>query len=277
MLALVPGGLLHAEPGDRVAAPAPATAPAAQRSSGDPIVDQLLDRLEARGRSIQGLSTRLEYRDVRTDPVPEEILRRGELLFRRLEPNPKFLIVFHETIAGGVVRNDPESFVFDGQWFVERHDRSKQIIRRQVVRPGERIDPFRVGQGPFPLPFGQTRADMLANFVITRKPQITEEIADSDRLDCVPRPESDLARKYRAVSMWIDRKLDLPVRIQAERIADDTILDVTFSKLNPHDAPAESRFRIDRPPGPDWEVREEPLPDRPAEPPGRIPARESRP
>ena len=43
---------------------------------------------------------------------------------------------------------------------------------RQVAEAGQKVNPFEIGRGPFPLPFGQKTADVLKNFdVSTRPPQ----------------------------------------------------------------------------------------------------------
>lgn len=246
------------------AATAAASAPA---TSGDAAVDSILDRLEVKGRAIQGLTAQIEYNDIRFEPVEDKITKHGELTFRRLDPNSKFLIVFNETIAGGVKSDRKEHYLFDGEWFTERSERAKTIIKRQIVPKGKRIDPFKIGKGPFPLPFGQRRAEMLDNFRIVRKPAQPDDPPNCDHLHCEPRPFSELAQKYKRVEMYIDRRLELPVRIEVERTADDNMIDVRFSRLNPDAAPAASRFQIDRPPGPDWDVREEPLPEGAPEPP----------
>lgn len=246
------------------ATPAPATS--VPTSSGDPAVDALLDRLEARGAAIRGLSTTVEYNDIRFNPVEDKITKRGELFFLRGEPNSKFLILFHETVAGGVTIKGDEYYLFDGAWFIERKDKGNSIVRRQIVRPNQRIDPFKVGQGPFPLPFGQRRGDMIANFTITKLPPRRDDPANTDCLHCVPRANTELARRYLRVDMWIDRSLELPVRIEVERSSDENIIDTRFTRLNPADAPAASRFQIDQGLGKEWSITDEPLDDV-AEPP----------
>lgn len=243
--------------------PTPASAPASatqQATSGNPTIDAILDRLETKGDAIKGISTKLIYNDTRFEPVEDKVVKNGELLFSRGEPNSKFMIRFDETIAGGVKRPNREYYLFDGTWFTERNDGAKQVIKRQVVRPGEHIDPFKIGKGPFPLPFGQRRAEMLKFFTITLEKPKADDPPNTDHLHCVPRPEEvELARKYKRLDMWVDKKLELPVRIEVERLSDENIIDVRFENMDPTGALAESRFQIDTPPGKDWEIREEPI------------------
>lgn len=228
-----------------------------QLSSGDPAADAILDRLEAKGKAIKGLSCRLIYTYVTVEPVEDKTTKKGTLLFARGEPNAKFLIRFTELIAAGVIDRHEEHFLFDGEWLTELNQKSKSVIRRQIARKGERIDPFELGKGPFPLPFGQKRAEMLKQFEVTLSPFDLGDPLHTKHLHCVPRANTELARKYSRVEIYVDTRLDIPVRIVSERILDDNRIEVDFKEIDMNEAPAGSRFQIDVPK--DYDVTEEPL------------------
>lgn len=242
----------------------PATQPVAgeKPSSGDPVVDDILDRLETKGQAIKGLASQLTYRYVVVEPIEQEQVKEGELLFARAEPNSKFLIHFTKLTADGIPTPRGEYFLFDGEWLTERNDKARTIIRRQIVRPGERVDPFKLGQGPFPLPFGQKRADILSNFKVTLAPFELGDPRNTQHLHCVPRPHTELAQKYTRVEIYVDKSLELPVRVVTERIADASRIEVDFSGVNAGEAPAMSRFQIQQPGENlvDFSITEEALP-----------------
>lgn len=229
----------------------PTTRPseAPQLSSGDPAVDAILDRLEAKGQAIKGLRCALTYRYVIVDPVEDAQTKEGELLFVRDEPNPKFLIHFNKIIADGIVSRRGEYFLFDGQWLTERHDKARTIQRRQIVREGERIDAFKLGTGPFPLPFGQKREAILESFTVKAVKFELGDPRNSQHLRCVPRPATELARKYSRVDFYIDKRIDLPVRIVMVRNSDGNRIEVDFKQIDTDEAPAQSRFKIEVPDG----------------------------
>lgn len=231
-------------------------------SSGDPRVDEILDRLEAKGEAIKGLACGLTYRYVTVEPVEDAIVKEGELLYAVAKPNSKFYIHFDKMIAEGVIIPRDEYFLFDGEWLTERNDKAKTIIRRQIVRTGRKVDPFKLGKGPFPLPFGQNRDEILRSFKVTLRDFEIGNPPNTQHLYCVPLPGTELSQKYSRVDIFVDRRLELPTRIETERVVDGNRIEVNFHDVDVNEAPAMSRFQIETPA--DFNVSEEPLPPMPA-------------
>ena len=125
-------------------------------TSGDPEVDRILERLEAAGRTIKDLRSQVSYKIV-NPLIEDEIIKKGELFFKSDEPNSRFLVRFDQTIQEETVDRKKEWHMFDGRWYTEARESTKQIIKREVVGKGDQIDPFEIGKGPFPLPFGQKK------------------------------------------------------------------------------------------------------------------------
>jgi outer membrane lipoprotein-sorting protein len=240
-------------------AQAPTSAPSAEPSAAsvDPRVASILDRLEAKGKAIKGVKCRVIYRYVTIEPIESAQTKEGDLWYARGEPNAKFSVHFQKLIADGIEKPTGEYFAFDGQWLTERNDRSRTIVRREMVRPGEHIDLFEIGKGPFPLPFGQKRADILKNFKVSLEKFTLGDPLKTDHLHCVPLPNSALADRYSRVEMYIERSLDLPIRIVTERLSDGNRIEADFKDIDTNDAPAGSRFVIEQPK--DYEVTVEPL------------------
>lgn len=231
------------------------------RTSGDPAVDALLDRLEVKGNAIKGLSAEIVYTHITTEPVVDRQKKIGRLLFARGEPNDRFLVHFTKLLADGVVTNTAEYYAFDGQWYVERNDAGKNVLRRELGRRGERIDAFELGKGPFPLPFGQKRSDILWHFEVSIAADTRSLPKGLTHLICTPRGHSSLAEEYSRVEMWVDSRLDLPVRIATERSVDKVRVEVEFNQIDLKDAPAGSRFTVETPKG--FFETVEPFDDRP--------------
>ncbi len=240
-----------------------ATAANSQLSSGDPVVDGILDRLDARGREIKGLSADLVYRHITTIPVDAEQKKFGSLLFARGEPNASFLIHFTRLVADGVVTKNEEIYAFDGRWYIERKDAEslKTVLRREICRAGERMDPFELGKGPFPLPFGQKREEILRQFEVSLSAWREGDPKDSKHLHCIPRKDSRMAEEYNRVEFYVDPILELPVKIVTERRVDEVRVEVEFNNVKLDAAPALSRFKVETPAG--YRETIEPLDDKP--------------
>lgn len=220
-------------------------------SSGDPVVDDLLDQLEKKGKEIEGLSAEIVYRHITTIPVDAEQKKFGQLLYVRGKPNAAFLIHFTKLIVDGIVSENHEYYSFDGRWYVERKDAEgeKTVLRREISRAGERMDAFELGKGPFPLPFGQKREDILTQFEVSLAVFRQGDPAGTRHLHCVPRKDSRMADEYSRVEFYYDPQIGLPVKFVTQRRADEVRVEVEFNRVKLDAAPAMSRFKIETPPG----------------------------
>lgn len=128
-------------------------------------------------------------------------------------PRRGFAVVFDSSILDGQKRQERRDFVFDGQWFVERLHAERQMIRRRVVPPGEVADPLKIGEGPFPIPIGQKREEILGRFEVTLLPpgdgwpggEAPRVLNGSWQLRLVPREGTQEAREFREVRLWYQR------------------------------------------------------------------------
>lgn len=241
----------------------------------DPKVEAILDRLEK--KKVDDIETKIVY--VKEDPVLESKQQFiGILRFQRDEPNPRFFIRFDKMIHDGIVKKKGDQFlrewhVFDGIWYIEARDKTETIIKRQIVREGERFDAFRVGKGPFPMPFGQKKEDIARQFTIVLvEPDPERDPKNCDHLACTPLPDTELDRKYGRVHFFIDRKTDLPVKVETVEKDEGIIISATFTDVKVNEGlPTGS---LDLPDLPGWNVSEEPLPP-PAPPISIVPENEA--
>ncbi|MCA9293128.1 MAG: hypothetical protein KDA20_04865 [Phycisphaerales bacterium] len=141
----------------------------------DPAVDALLDRLEVADAGMTDLTGALVY--TRVNVILEDIQTRiGSLKFVVLPPKeagrrPRrvFLAHFTQYIDPHTKRDEDEQWGFDGQWLIERNAREKTRIARQMARPGEDVDPLRLGEGPLPIPLGQRKAEILSRYDVSQR------------------------------------------------------------------------------------------------------------
>lgn len=137
-------------------------------ATDDP-AEAFLRELEQAGGDIESLKAGIRYTKVFVLEGDEQV-RIGTLYFVSGEGAPddqrrrRFAVHFDRLIFDGRQERESRSYVFDGEWLVEKLPEHKQMFKRQVVPPGESFDPLRIGEGPFPIPIGQPAAEILSRF-----------------------------------------------------------------------------------------------------------------
>lgn len=226
-------------------------------SSGDALVDETLDKMEARGKAAKAIEADVQYKYITPAPIEgmeDTQTKFGTLLFVQTG-TPRFLVRFTKKVQGGTVDKTPEYYAFDGLWLTERNDRSKTVIRREIVKPGQNVDLFDLGKGPFPLPFGRSRAEMVKFFEIRLQDRGGK--GQPIQMRCLPRQGTDLATRYRYVDLFVDPTLDLPTRVVCQRKIDDNRIEVSFDKVKEHETIDAGQFVVPTPAG--FQLTEEPL------------------
>ena len=228
----------------------------------DAKVETILDRLEQRGATVGDLTSQVSW-TIEDTRVFENTTKEGTLRFLKRKPHPVFRVDFDRLLdSDGTEKNRKETHVFDGRHYIEAKAFTKTVIRREIVREGDEVtNPFELGAGRFPLPFGQKKADILKHFVVELVAAKRGDPANCDHLKCVPRPASHLAEDYRELHFYVHRRIELPVRVVAHQKKDGKVITVDFKKMKLNTGLAGSRLELKRRDiKAGWEWREEPLP-----------------
>jgi len=226
--------------------------------------EDLLDRLEEDAETLEGLSGTI--RVDKLEFLTGDVLQYIGTVHYRIDPQDgakQFAVLFNRKGTNDEFRDREEWWIFDGMWLVEKNFAEKAFIKRQIVRPGETFDPLRLGEGPFPLPIAQKKADVLERFDVRLidVPQDEGLIAkvkkpeDVYGLELTPRPGTPEAEEYRKVHVFYDRETLLPEAVDAFKTNDnrDTVIlsrqvrnpDVDESVFDTSIPPADEEWRID--------------------------------
>jgi outer membrane lipoprotein-sorting protein len=123
------------------------------------------------------------------------------------------------------------------------------------------MDLFKLGEGPFPLPIGQSPADVHKQFDITKVAPAKDDPANTVHLGLVPKAGTELEKKFKSLDFWVDQKTHMPVRVDTadkqQTIRSTELSDLT---LNPPGGLPESDFTLP-PIGSDWNRHVESLND----------------
>jgi hypothetical protein len=258
------------------AAPSPAAGPTASQSiapsdsppaapSSAPLtnVNAALDTLYLAGKDLTAFSASVALSE-EDAAVGTTTTRRGTVAYSHpLDPGAatKMRVSF-------VTRQDEEhtprkerkEYLLNGAWLTDRDYRTKVENRRQVLRPGEKINLLKLGEGPFPLPIGQDPAEVKKQFEVTPMP--SELADDMPAIRLTPRPATKLARKFKVIEVWIDSKTGFPARIETMDANETThrTTELTDLKLGQAAGDSEKAFELDQLPD-GWTVSEEPFTD----------------
>lgn len=235
--------------------------PAANEPALDPVIDRILTRLEQ--REITDLHAKCVWETVFV--VTEDRERKiGEIWYRAEKPVAKFKVRFNRKIEGDEAKPLNEEHLFDGEWYIELQSITKSVTRRQIRGPGDKTDPFKLGEGAFPVPFGQKKADILKEFDVALLPTGKKDPEKTDHIKLTPREGTRTGQSYKTIEFWIAQEGDLaglPIKVRAAKFDPtgevNSYLTVEFSDVDLKAGVGASEFRIEPPPG--YDVSEEKL------------------
>ena len=192
--------------------------------------EAVLDRMEAQGKSMKDFSASVSVE--KSEALTEEReIRRGRVAVEGpVGPARRIGLIVDEFIdSSGRGSPDGRRFLFANGWLAEYDLTRKQCIRRQLAKEGEAVDPLRVGDGPFPVPLGQPRAEVTKEFSVTMTTlpddQFLKGLApNADRLlslRLVPRAGTPMARETAALVLVLDRESLAPAAVVVEQVNGD--------------------------------------------------------
>jgi hypothetical protein len=218
-------------------------------------VEEVLDNIEV--VDVVSLTATISY--IRTDPILDrKEIRTGKLLFRKAEDKSREAAIVFDTLIIGQRREAKlKHYIFSGRWMAEVDHENKQFIKRELVAPGsENIDPFELGNGPIPLPIGQTKQSVLSKFTVTliQKPEdgpLSKLDDDIVGLHLVPKndDEWDYIDLFYDVSTW------LPVGVRTvEKDGTERVSRLINSKVNELSEVDAKLLNIETPDPKEWSI-----------------------
>ena len=226
--------------------------------TADSKVDDVLDALQASGHSVKSFSAGLKMNDYDAG-FGSEVNRFGKLVFSiKPDGNPVLHVVLDHKQASGkkLVAEKKEYFLEDG-WLTDRDYEVKIETRRQVAPPGQKVNLFQLGKGPFPLPIGQDKAEVHKQFGVTKIDAAKDDPASTVHLLLKPNTGSPLAGRFLSVDVWTDINTQMPVRVKTvDDKHNERTVDFLELKVNPDLTSAD--LSLSSLP-PDWNTSDIPL------------------
>lgn len=224
-------------------------------------VDDVLKALQARGQNLKDFTADVAQTD--TDPITlHETVSKGKAFFQRLPDGDTRIRVNFERKKTGTqpeVKWHREYLLAKGTLVDQDFDR-KSETHRQVAKPGQKIDPLKLGEGPFPLPIGQEPAEVKKSFDVSIAPLDKDDPADTVHVVLKPKAGTRFARKYDQFDVWVDLKSHFTSRIQVTELKATRIATTDLTNLQINKGLSDSDFTL-APPGKAWSVNDEAMED----------------
>jgi len=214
--------------------------PASPPPAPDAAVDSVLDALDKRGKTLKEFTADVEMKTTYTADGATNT-RTGRILFQKkgdAGDARMHVILDYQVKKNGKnlirVENKLEYLLDDG-WLYDRDYPKKLEVKRQITNPGEKVNLLKLGEGPFPLPIGQSKQDVHRNFAVTKIAPAQDDPPGTTHLELKPLEGTSMARHFSKVDIWVDPKNDMPVRIHTLDATESEQRQTNFTnvKVNP--------------------------------------------
>ncbi len=199
-------------------------------------IDDVLDALHQRSGDLKEFAA--DVKQVETDDVMgTSTTKTGKIWYQvKADGDPRIRILFEKkAIEDKPAHDDRREYLIDNGWVTDRDYPARNEVSRQVARPGQKLNLFQLGKGPMPLPIGQDKKDVHGAFDVTLIAPAGDDPPDTTHLQLKPRADTDLARKFTSIDVWVDHKNNMPVRVETldAKQASDSTIDLLNLKINP--------------------------------------------
>ncbi|MGE5608403.1 MAG: LolA family protein [Bacillota bacterium] len=246
VLTLLTGLMAHAQ--------TPTTSP-----SNNASLDPILDALHARGVGLKDFTADVSLAESDTLGTGNSTLTGKVWYQAKGEGDARMRVLFDKKQIGK--RIDPSAkveYLLDKGWLVDRDYKNKVQVDRQVLKPGQKINLLKLGEGPFPLPIGQPREEVLKMFEVKQIDPSQEDPANTVHIQLTPKPDSQFARKFQTIDVWVDTQNHFPVRIETLDPNGTEVRTTNLSNIQVNQGIGDRQFTLEKI-GNDWKMRSEEL------------------
>jgi outer membrane lipoprotein-sorting protein len=234
-----------------------AAAPLTPASSADDILDALHDR----GADLKDFTANVTLREIDNDTGLASA-RSGHVAYQLKSPGEARLHVVFDTKQeeNGPAKPQKIEYLLDNGWLVDRDYQRRTETRRQVLRPGEKVNLLKLGEGPFPLPIGQEKADVYRMFDVSQ-PKPEADAPNLPHVTLTPKAGTKLARRWSSIDVWVDPATNMPTRISTVDANKTTTRETELSNIQINTGANGGEFTLAPVDPATWSLREEPYSD----------------
>jgi outer membrane lipoprotein-sorting protein len=203
----------------------------------DSSLDAVLDALAARGNDLKDFSAdvALHTADNRTG---EDSAQIGTVVYDTGGGNSRIKVSFDkkQTESGDGKRMSQKQrldYLLENGWLTDRDYQKKLEVRRQVLRPDQKMNLLKLGEGPFPLPIGQDKEEVKKQFDASKVAPAADDPKGTVHVKLVPKSGTPFSKRFRQIDVYVDPKSNMPSRIDTvEKAGTTRSTELTNVKLN---------------------------------------------
>jgi hypothetical protein len=200
--------------------------------------DQILDALHAVGLGLKDFTADVSLAEIDALNGDKTTLSGKVWYQSRAAGDSRIRVLFDkkENAEKKPVKDFKIEYLLDAGKLTDRDYKRKIEVQRDVLKPGQKMNLLKLGEGPFPLPIGQERADVLLNFEVKKIDAKNDDPPATVHLQLTPKKASPagLDKKFKTIDVWVETRTGFPRRIETvdKRETETRSTDLTNIRVN---------------------------------------------
>jgi outer membrane lipoprotein-sorting protein len=196
---------------------------------------------------------------VETDQaIGDETTRTGHVwLDNRNDGATRFRATFDRKEENKKVTDEKIEYVLDGGKLIDRNYKKTTQVTRTVLQPGEKMNLLKLGEGPFPLPIGQKKEDVYAQFDVKKLEPKQGDPPDTVKIELIPKPGTSLARKMKYIDVFVNTHDELPQRFETLDSNESTVRTTDLKNLKLNGPVTDADFTLPKVDEKNWNLVDE--------------------
>ena len=201
--------------------PVVARAQGAARISPESDLDVILDALEARGKDLKDFSADVTLTSV-SERTGAETSQTGKVAYQERGPgDARIRVNFGQRkLENGATQPHKVDYLLDKGLLTDRDYTKKLEVKRQVIKPGQKMNLLKLGEGPFPLPIGQPKQEVKMQFEVAKVAPTADDPKGTVHVKLVPKAGSQFEKRFRSIDVYLDPATNMPARIDTSEKPD---------------------------------------------------------
>jgi outer membrane lipoprotein-sorting protein len=209
-------------------------------------VDDILDALDSRGRGLDAFLADVSLSETDTG-VGDTSTRGGKVAYQVKPGGDARIRVYFTTIQrSGKSLREQFIYLLNNGTLIERNYPGKSQVTRQVLKPGEKINLLKLGEGPFPLPIGQPRQEVLKQFDVKKIAPLKDDPSGTVHVQLTPKSGTRFARQFKSIDVWVDASTHMPRRIETMDSTQTTIRTTDLQNVQVNPTLTDADFELEK-------------------------------